>query len=123
MYQAFGYSFVFTCLYFSFYPLFAGDEILFCVALGLAAAGAAVQFFLLQKRKRARWFPLLWVGVLAVFEAQYQLTAFQVIDAMGDIWNFIFFGVAALFILLGALLGWLAYLVWDRFRLQGGTNP
>lgn len=122
--QAFGYCFILTCLYFSPYPLFAGDEILVCIALGLTAAGAAVQFFLLQTRKKARWFPLVCAGVLAVFEAQYQLTAFKVMDAMGghDIWNYIFFGVVTLYILLGALLGWAACLAWSRFHPQGGTD-
>ena len=117
VHQAFGYSFVLTCLYFSPYPLFAGDEILFCIAMGLAAAGAAFQFFLLYKRKKARWFPLLCIGVLAVLEAQYQLTAFHIINAMGghEIWDFIFFGVAALFVLLGAVLGWAAYWAYSRF--------
>ena len=57
------------------------------------------------------------IGVLAVLEAQYQLTAFHIINAMGGhkIWDFIFFGVAALFVLLGAVLGWAAYWAYSRF--------
>ena len=121
--QAFGYSFVLTCLYFSPYLLFARDAALFCIAAGLAAAGAAFQFFLLRKKK-ARWLPLLCAGVLAVLEAQYQLTAFHIIDAMKGhaIWDFIFFGVAALFVLLGAALGWLGYRAWILLRSRGGER-
>lgn len=118
IHQAFGYSFTLTCLYFSPYPLFAGDAPVFWFAMGLAAAGAAVQFFLLRRGMKARWFPLLCAGVLAVFEVQYQLTAFQLMDAMGDIWNYIFFGVVMLFVLLGTALGWLAYLVCRKGRLR-----
>ena len=118
VHQAFGYSFVLTCLYFSPYPLFAGDPILLCITLGLVAAGMAIQFFLLQRKKKARRFALLCAGVLAVMEAQCQLTAFYVVDAMGghDIWSFIFFGVVTLFVLLGVLLGWLAHLAWRRLH-------
>lgn len=123
VHQAFGYSFILTCLYFSPYPLFAGETILLCITLGLVAAGMAVQFFLLQRKKKARWFALLCAGVLAVMEAQYQLTAFQVVDAMGDIWNSIFFGVVTLYVLLGVLLGWLAHLAWRRLHPQRGTDP
>ena len=36
VHQAFGYSFVLTCLYFSPYPLFAGDPILLCITLDQA---------------------------------------------------------------------------------------
>lgn len=118
MHQAFGYSFVLTCLYFSPYPLFAGEKLVFCAAAGLAAMGAAIQFFLLRKRKKARWFPLLCMGALAVFEAQYQLTAFHVVNAMGDFFHSMFFGIVILFVLMGTALGWLVYLAYQKCQFR-----
>lgn len=112
-------SVIFVCLVFCLYPWFHGPVLL--IAMGFALAGTAVQFFLLRRTRKARWFPLLGAGMMAVLEMVHQLNQFDVIGTIRghEIWNYIGFGVVVLYILPGTLAGWLASLARDRYRSGG----
>lgn len=116
-------SIILICLVFSIYP-WVNVRALWIV-LGLALAGAVIQFFLLRRTKRARWFPLLGAGVMAVLEILYQLNQFGVIHTIRGhgIWNYVGFGVAVLYVLFGTLLGWLAKRGRDKLRSRGRQVP
>lgn len=107
---------ILVCLVFWLYPWFHGSVLL--IVLGFALAGAAVQFFLLRRTRRACWFPLLCVGTMAVLEVLYQLNQFHVISTIRghDIWNYVGFGVVVLYVLFGTLVGWLVSLACDKLR-------
>ena len=102
-------SMIFVCLVFWFYPW--SDAPVLLAALGFALAGAAVQFFLLRRTKKARWFPLLCAGAMAVLEILYQLNQFGVIRTIRGhaVWNYVVFGVIVLYVLFGTLIGWALY--------------
>ncbi len=112
-------SVIFVCLVFCIYPWFHGPVLL--IAMGFALAGTAGQFFLLRRTRKARWFPLLGAGMMAVLEMVHQLNQFDVIGTIRghEIWNYIGFGVVVLYILPGTLAGWLASLARDRYRSGG----
>lgn len=116
-------SIILVCLVFSIYP-WVDLEVLW-IALGLMLAGAVIQFFLLCKTKRARWFPLLGAGVMAVLEILYQLNQFGVLHTIRghEVWSYIGFGVAVLYVLFGALLGWLTKRGRDKLRFRGRQAP
>lgn len=112
-------SMILICLVFWFYPWV--DARVLWIALGFALTGAAVQFFLLRRTKRARWFPLLGAGVMVGLEVLYQLNQFDVISTIRGhgIWNYVGFGVAVLYVLFGTLIGWLVHLGCGKIRSRG----
>lgn len=116
-------SIILVCLVFSIYPWV--DVGLLWIVLGLMLAGAVIQFFLLCKTRRARWFPLLGAGVMAGMEILYQLNQFGVIHIIRGhgVWNYIGFGVAVLYVLYGTLLGWLAKRGRDKLRSRDRQAP
>lgn len=116
-------SIILVCLVFWLYPWFHPS--ILPIALGFALAGAAVQFFLLRRTGRARWFPLLGAGVMAGMEILYQLNQFGVIHTIRGhgVWNYIGFGVAVLYVLFGTLLGWLVKRGRDKLRSRDRQTP
>lgn len=115
-------SIIFVCLVFCLYPWFHAPVLLF--VLGFALAGAAVQFFLLRRTGRARWFPLLGAGIMAALEVLYQLNQFDVINTIHghDIFNYVGFGVVVLYVLFGTLIGWLVHLGCSKIKSRGGEG-
>lgn len=72
-----GSSLIFISLYFLPYPIFSGELQILCLALFFL--GAAVQFFLLCKTKRARLFPVLCLAAEIILEALCQLDRFNIL--------------------------------------------
>ena len=113
---------ILDCMVFWFYPWFHAPVLM--IVMGFALAGAAVQLFLLRRTGKARWFPLLGAGIMAVLEALYQLNQIHVISTIQghNIWNCIGFGVVVLYVLFGMLIGWMVSLACDRLRAGGRTS-
>lgn len=97
------------------------------LSAGLAAAGAAAQFFLSRGRRRRWAIPLLCGGALAVLAALYHLNVRGVLPLLQyeEIILFCVWGAEILCALLGMALGWLARLAWESFRADGraGQKP
>ena len=117
---------ILVCLVFSLYPFTAavqlGDFWVLGLAVGFLLAGALAEALLLRRGKRGFWVPALCAGALAVMEALYQLEQFHITRMITghDIWWVVFFGVAVLYVLLGAGLGWLG---WKKLRPLRGRKP
>lgn len=122
-------SMILVCLVCFFYPFTAavrlGDVWVLGLAAGFALAGALAELFLLTRWKKGLWVPALCIGALLGMEALYQLAQFHIIHVFAghDIWEVVFFGVATLYVLLGAALGRLIHLGWNRLRPLSGTEP
>ena len=120
-------SMILVCLVFSLYPFTAavrlGDIWLLGVAAGFLLAGTLAELFVLVRWKKGRWVPAVCVGALLAMEALYQLEQFHITHMIAghDIWWVVFFGVAVLYVLLGAALGWLGYRMYQKhwFRRTG----
>ena len=110
LYDVIGKSFILQCLYvlppgpFMYpFPLFL------CLAAAALLAGMAAERFLLRRKQWAGWIPLLCAAAEAVFEALFQMTVHGGSKAMAydGFFTFLVWGVALLYVLLGALAGWL----------------
>ena len=100
-------SIILMCLVFFVYPFAAGEWVLIGIASACLLAGAATEYALLR-RKKVFWIPMLCVGAEVVLEVMYQLARFRIFNVMKGhaVWEYVFFGVMMLYVLLGALAAW-----------------